>query len=171
MYTSRFLLAMVVAIACIAFFSCEKNATDQTTLHIHLTDGPGDFQQVNVDIQEIRIKSAQDSAQWISLPTNAGIYNLLDFQNGIDTLIASGPVPLDTLKEVRFILGPNNSVMVDSVLYALETPSAQQSGLKIKINKHLNLDVNTLLLDFDAAESIKIQGNGVYRLHPVIKLK
>lgn len=162
---------MVVAIASIAFFSCEKNATDQTTLHIRLTDGPGDFQQVNVDIQEIRIKSAQDSAQWITLPTNAGIYNLLDFQNGIDTLIAVGPVPLDTLKEVRFILGPNNSVMVDSVIYALETPSAQQSGLKIKINKHLNLDVNTLVLDFDAAASVKIQGNGIYRLHPVIKLK
>ncbi|MBL7806806.1 MAG: DUF4382 domain-containing protein [Saprospiraceae bacterium] len=171
MYTSRFLLAMVVAIASIAFFSCEKNTNDQTTLHIRLTDGPGDFQQVNVDIQEIRIKSAQDSAQWITLPTNAGIYNLLDFQNGIDTLIAVGPVPLDTLKEVRFILGPNNSVMVDSVLYALETPSAQQSGLKIKINKHLNLDVNTLVLDFDAAASVKIQGNGIYRLHPVIKLK
>ncbi len=154
-----------------AFFACKKDAVNQSTLHIRLTDGPGDFQQVNVDIQEIRIKSAQDSAQWITLSTNAGVYNLLDFQNGIDTLIASGLVPPDTLKEVRFILGPNNSVMVDSVLYAMETPSAQQSGLKIKIDKKLQLDINTLILDFDAAQSVKIQGNGVYRLHPVIKLK
>lgn len=150
--------------------SCKKDA-DQTTLRIRLTDGPGDFQQVNVDIREIRVKTSNDTAQWILLQTNAGIYNLLDFQNGIDTLIASGPVPVVTLKEVRFVLGPDNSVMVDSIIYPLTTPSAQESGLKVKIDKNLGLDINTFVLDFDAAESVKKQGNGVYKLHPVIKLK
>ncbi len=171
MFNIRFRFVAATLLLAAGIFACKKDAANQTNLQIRLTDGPGDFQQVNVDIQEIRIKSASDTTQWFSLPTNAGVYNLLDFQNGIDTLIAAGPVPIDTLKEVRFMLGPDNSVMVDSMLYPLETPSAQQSGLKVKIDKHLHLDVNTLILDFDAAQSVKIQGNGVYRLHPVIKLK
>ena len=168
MTISRFLFAAVLLMLGLA--ACKKDAA-QTTLHIRLTDGPGDFQQVNVDIREIRVKTAQDTGQWILLQTNAGIYNLLDFQNGIDTLLAFGPVPVFTLKEVRFILGPNNSVKVDDVIYPLATPSAEASGLKIKIDKDLLLDVNTLVLDFDAAASIKVQGNGVFKLQPVIKLK
>ncbi len=168
MTISRFLFAAVALVLCIE--SCKKD-TDQTTLNIRLTDGPVDFQQVNVDIREIRVKTSNDTAQWILLQTNAGIYNLLDFQNGIDTLLAVGPVPMATLKEIRFILGPDNSVMVDSVLYPLTTPSAQESGLKVKIDKDLALDINTFVLDFDAAQSVKMQGNGMYKLQPVIRLK
>ncbi|MDO8366019.1 MAG: DUF4382 domain-containing protein [Saprospiraceae bacterium] len=165
---SRFLFAAVVLI--LGIEACKKD-NNQTNLRILLTDGPGDYQQVNVDIREIRVKFGQDTAQWILLPTTAGIYNLLDFQNGIDTLIAVGSVQTDTLKEVRFVLGPDNSVMVDSILYPLTIPSAQQSGLKVKIDKNLGFDINTFTLDFDAAQSVQIQGNGEYKLHPVIKLK
>jgi len=165
-------LLITFAFGLIAFIACNKgDSKDSVTLNIRLTDGPGDYQQVNVDIQEVRIKSANDTAQWITLNTNAGIYNLLDFQNGVDTLLATGMVPSDMLKEVRFILGDDNSVMVDSVIHPLTTPSAQQSGLKIKIDKSLNLDINTLVLDFDAEQSIVETGNGGYILKPVIKIK
>ncbi len=149
--------------------ACQKD--NDTKVNIRLTDGPGDYQQVNIDIREIRVKTSDDTSQWLSINTNAGIYNLLNFQNGIDTLIASGTVPAVTLKEVRFILGSNNTVMVDSVVYNLQTPSAEASGLKIKIDKSLGLDLNTFVLDFDAATSIKKIGNGTYKLDPVIKLK
>ncbi len=161
------LLAFTLALG---MASCKKD-TGQTTLHIRLTDGPGDYQQVNVDIQEIRVKTAQDTSKWILLQTNAGVYNLLDFQNGVDTLLAFGPLPAVLLKEVRFILGPNNSIMKDSIIYPLETPSAQESGLKVKIDKNLGLDLNTFVIDFDAQASVLVQGNGAYKLKPVIKLK
>lgn len=155
-------------------WACEKDNTstpsDKTVLNVHLTDGPGDYQQVNVDIQEVRLKMADDTSQWLSLATNAGIYNLLDFQNGVDTIIATGPVPVDVLKEVRLVLGPANSVMVDSTLYDLETPSAEQSGLKIKIDKSLGLVLDSLTLDFDAEKSIVKTGNGKFILKPVIKV-
>lgn len=167
---TRFTLFLTAFASLLCFAACKKDA-DQTTLNIRLTDGPGDFQQVNIDIREIRVKTSQDTAQWLTLQTNAGIYNLLDFQNGIDTLLATGPVPALTLKEIRFILGPDNSVMVDSIVYPLTTPSAETSGLKVKINKALAIDVNTFLLDFDAAASVNLLGNGTYLLKPVIKLK
>jgi hypothetical protein len=166
-------LLCTVFCAALLIWACKKDNTpsDTTTLNIHLTDGPGDYQEVNVDILEVRVKLADTSGPWVSLNTNAGIYNLLDFQNGVDTLIASGPVPLDVLKEVRLILGPNNTVMKDSVVYHLDTPSAEQSGLKIKIDKSLGLVLDSLTLDFDAAKSIVETGSGKFILKPVIKVK
>ncbi len=159
------------ALALILGFSACKKDTDQTMLHVRLTDGPGDYQQVNLNIQEIRVKTSDDPNNWLLVPTQAGVYNLLDLQNGIDTLIASGLVPAVTLKEVRFVLGPDNSIMVDSLVYPLQTPSAEDSGLKVKIDKNLTLDPSTIVLDIDAALSIHQLGNGVYQLKPVIKLK
>jgi hypothetical protein len=171
----KHVLLLSAAFAAITFVACNKddnNDTQQTTLNVRLTDGPGDYDQVNVDIVEVRVKMSDDTAQWITLTNgNYGVFNLLDYQNGVDTLLATGQVPNVFLKEVRLILGDSNTIMVDSVLYELKTPSAEQSGLKIKLDKQLSLTDNLLLLDFDAAESVVETGNGGYILKPVIKVK
>lgn len=165
-------LLITLAFGLTAFIACNKDDNNgPVTLNIRLTDGPGDYQQVNIDIEEVRIKTSDDTAQWITVNTYAGIYDLLQLQNGVDTLLVTDTLPPVTLKEVRFILGDDNTVMVDSVLYPLTTPSAQQSGLKIKVDQSLDLDVNTLVFDFDAAESVLLTGNGTYLLKPVIKVK
>lgn len=167
-------LFLTVLSVFILAYACKKDddsSSKSTQFQVYLTDGPGDYQQVNVDIQQVRIKTSDDSSQWLDLATTAGIYNLLDFQNGIDTLIATGPVPTATLKELRLVLGPNNTVMKDSVIYDLDTPSAEQSGLKIKIDKSLALTADSLTIDFDAAKSIVETGNGKFILKPVIKVK
>ncbi|MBK8969742.1 MAG: DUF4382 domain-containing protein [Saprospiraceae bacterium] len=166
-------LLLLIGVLLFVAWACEKDnssTTGKTVLTVRLTDGPGDYQQVNVDIRDVRLKMADDTSQWLSLATNAGIYNLLDFQNGADTIIATGPAPANVLKEVRLVLGPENSVMVDSILYDLETPSAEQSGLKIKIDKNLGLVLDSLTLDFDAEKSILKTGNGKFILKPVIKV-
>jgi hypothetical protein len=168
-------VSLLLFLLVVTFFACEKsdesNAQEQTRLDIYLTDGPGDYQQVNVDILQIRIKTAYDTSQWLDVPTKTGVYNLLDFQKGVDTLLASGMVPANILREVRFVLGNNNSVMVDSILYPMETPSAQESGLKIKVDKTLAATIDSLTLDFDAEQSVLKTGNGMYKLKPVIKVK
>jgi hypothetical protein len=54
----------------------------------------------------------------------------------------------------------------------LTTPSAQSSGWKVKLKENLPLtpDVTyTLLLDFDAAQSIVSTGGGKYLLKPVVR--
>jgi hypothetical protein len=171
----KYLFLFAAAFAALTYVACtadDDDSTKQVNLNVRLTDGPGDYQQVNVDIAEVRVKMSDDSSQWITLTNgNYGIFNLLDYQNGVDTLLASGQVPNVFLKEVRLVLGDSNSIMVDSILYDLQTPSAQQSGLKIKLDKELSLEDNLLLLDFDAAESIVKTGNGGYILKPVIKVK
>jgi len=94
----------------------------------------------------------------------------LDLQDGVTKVIAQDEVPEGVLKEVRFILGSDNNVIVDGVSHDLQTPSAESSGLKIKIDKALNETLNTFILDFDAALSVKEEA-GNYKLDPVIRLK
>ncbi len=163
---------LFIAFVVIAISACQKENNDATTnLKIRLTDNPFNATAVDVDIREVKVNMRDDSSGWTSLITNAGIYNLLDFQNGADTLIAQGNVPTGTLKEIRFILGSNNSITINNIVYPLTIPSGSESGLKIKINKRLATSYDSLVIDFDAALSIMQTGNGDYKLKPVLKVK
>jgi hypothetical protein len=160
----------MAALACsLLLFSCKKE--DRTVpIQLLLTDNPINLEEVNVDIQGLQVKINSDDAAWITLDAKEGVYNLLDYQDGITTVMAQEEVPEGVLKEVRFILGTENTVKVDGEVYPLTTPSAEDSGLKVKIDKDLKETLNTFILDFDAALSVR-EENGGYRLSPVIKLK
>ena len=150
------------------FVSCKKESGG-TTLKVKLTDAPASYDEVNVDIREVNIKTDGDSSNWISLPTAVGIYNLLEYQDGVDTLISQAVITGNTIKEVRLVLGTENTIKVGSEIYPLTVPSGSESGLKIKMNKALNGGIDYLTLDFDAALSIKQEISG-YKLRPVIRI-
>lgn len=169
------------------FFSCDKvdftpltdnetptypiPTTSETMFNVRMTDAPLGVEEVNIDLELVVLFGSGDNQDSIGLGTNAGIYNLLDFQNGLDTLIASSMITLDTVKQVRLVLGEDNTIKVDGVLHDLKTPSAQQSGLKVKVDVPLDsLSIYDLILDFDADESVHQTGNGKYMLKPVIKV-
>jgi len=156
----------------IGFAACEKNEEKSTTnLKVRLTDNPYNATAVNVDIQSVVVNTSDDPDNWVALNTRAGVYNLLNLQNGIDTLLAAGIIPTGTLGEVRFILGAANSIEINNVIYPLTIPSGSESGLKLKVNKRLAASVDSILIDFDAALSILQTGAGDYKLKPVLKIK
>lgn len=167
------LFSFIVVIVSILFIACSKdNSAKNTTVKVRLTDNPFNAEEVNVDIQQVRVKFSDDSINgWTDLTTHAGIYDLLGLQNGVDTLLAVGVIPTNIVKEIRVVLGSNNSIKVNNILYPLTIPSGSESGLKIKVNKKLNGTLDSLLIDFDAALSIHQLGNGNYQLKPVLKLK
>ena len=158
------------AILMMIIYACQKNDSGNSTLQIHLTDAPTNLDEVNIDLQQVNVKFAKDSGAWVKMQTNAGIYNLLDFQNGVDTLIASGTYPDNDVKEIRLVLGTNNSVSTNGQVYPLTIPSGSESGLKIKIGKKLRTGLDSLVIDFDALLSVKKERDG-YKLRPVIRLK
>ena len=170
----NFTVVLAVAALAVTFYACQKeNSSGNTNLKIRLTDNPFNATEVNVDIQKVRVKLSADSSDdgWIDLNTYPGVYNLLELQNGIDTVLAQGLIPTGTLREVRFVLGTDNSIVIDSTVYPLTIPSGSESGLKIKLNKQLNASVDSLIIDFDAALSILQTGTGEYKLKPVLKIK
>ncbi|MFD2514010.1 DUF4382 domain-containing protein [Pontibacter locisalis] len=164
-------------LSCLVWFSACDNENDNTgtaKMQVRMTDAPGDYEEVNIDIQSVQVhKEADgDDAGWITLDEiNPGVYNLLDFANGKDTLLASSTLPAGKISQIRLILGNENSLKLkDGTITPLKTPSGQQSGVKLSINADLESDVTyVLLLDFDAAKSVVPRGNGQYNLKPVIR--
>jgi hypothetical protein len=149
--------------------SCKKDTETAASYPyaIKMTDAPGPYDAVMVDIQGVEITG---NGKTVLLNVHTGIYNLLNFSNGVDTLIASGVLTTSSVQQIRLILGSNNSVVVNSVSYPLGTPSAQESGLKLQVHQTLQAGVlYSVLLDFDANKSIVDNGNGTYSLKPVIR--
>jgi hypothetical protein len=169
MKTKIILLSAIIFLATISILSCKKESK-AAPVRILLTDKPAAYDSINVHIIGMQVQINHDEAGWIPINTKDSIYNLLDLQNGISTLIAQDTIPAGTLQQVRFILGDGNKVVVNGTSYSLATPSAEESGLKIKIGKALNEALNTFTFDFNVSLSIN-QENGFYKLHPVIQLK
>ncbi|MEE9461172.1 MAG: DUF4382 domain-containing protein, partial [Bacteroidales bacterium] len=125
----RSLTIFIVITLCLitACTGLEDNKQEYAHVQIYLTDAPGDYQEVNIDVVSVRV-IINDSL--ISLPTNTGIYNILDFVNGKDTLLVEDEIPAGYLSQIRLVLGEENTVKKrDGMTHNLKTPSAQQSGL------------------------------------------
>ena len=169
------IFSAILFAASAVFISCSKDNNQGTsTLNVRLTDNPTVYEEVNVDIREVRVKFSDDTLSnsgWVTLTTYPGIYNLLAYQNGVDTLLGTGVFPTQVVKEIRFVLGPNNTIKDAGVVYPLTIPSGSESGLKIKVNKALNATLETIIIDFDAALSVTKEGTGDYKLRPVLRIR
>ena len=148
--------------------ACKKDANQSSyPYQVKMTDDPGPYSAVYIDLQGIEITGSGGAT---TLNVNAGIYNLLNFSNGLDTLIASGTLHDADVQQIRLILGTNNSVVIGGISFPLSTPSADQSGLKLQVHQTLQADIlYSVVLDFDANKSIVLEGNGSYKLKPVIR--
>lgn len=176
-------LAIIAVTVCTLFYftSCLKSGVNSSSgpshLQVYLTDSPGDYQAVWINIQKVMINTSADtsadSSGWMEVPMlRPGLYNLLNFSNGADTILAGVDLPAGNISQIRLILGDSNAVVLnDGTVVPLKTPSAQESGLKLNIHASLSAGIPYALeLDFDAARSIVKAGNsGKYILKPVIR--
>jgi hypothetical protein len=177
MMTRTFNRLAVVTLISTSFFACSKSEKSASSagagrLEVYLTDAPASYDSVFIDVQDVRVNYSSDSTNgWQSLGNvRTGSYNLLGLVAGRDTLLGASDLTSGRIEQIRLILGSNNYVVSGGRRYNLETPSAQQSGLKIKINQDVAEGVTyRLLMDFDAGRSIHQTGNGRYMLKPVIR--
>lgn len=164
----------LIALLIVGFTACSSdddatNNDGNAKLSLRLTDAPGDYDAVFVDVEEVVIKynGGQDD---VVLGINAGVYNLLELTAGVNVLLFNDEVPAGNISQIRLVLGEDNTIVVDGQVLPLDTPSAQQSGLKIQVNENLQPGIlYEFMLDFDVDKSIVAQGNGGYSLKPVIR--
>ncbi|PTX44923.1 uncharacterized protein DUF4382 [Christiangramia gaetbulicola] len=179
---------MIATFISLGLTSCSDDDGSTTSgegkanLTVRMTDAPGDYDAVFVDVQDIEIQVEADSELeaeadvdgdgWVSVgEVKTGVYDLLELTGGVSQLLADTEVPAGYVSQMRLILGSENSVIVDGEEKPLNTPSAQQSGLKLQLNQTLEAGENyAFLLDFDVDKSIVATGNGSYNLKPVIRL-
>ena len=166
-------LSLLVTLFIIGCTREDKNTSgNKARLQVALTDDPGDYEAVFIDVEDIRINySDNPNDGWLSLAdVNTGEYDLLKLVNDDDTVLADAEVGPGTISQIRLVLGDDNYVQIDGQRIKLETPSAQQSGLKLNIHQAVEPGLMyKLLMDFDVAKSIVKTGNGKYMLKPVIR--
>jgi hypothetical protein len=199
--TTQFVAATVVAIVSLVAVACNKSTSVENgpgiqQVNFMLTDGPGSYENVFIDIKSLQIviDTAREGSQkrdtcnwdhiasnrnsrkdsglvWTTMPIKAGIYDILRFRNGLDTLFASANVPKGSVRLVRIELGTNNSVVKDSVTYPLNLGSNTPTFITLKLEgnefEEFASRRHRLWLDFDVSRSI-IEVNGRFYLIPVM---
>jgi hypothetical protein len=167
-----------------------------SSVHIFLTDDPSlVFDRVFLDISSVEIKVEDDSqAQhesehhdevenedhhggtsggWMSVPIHPGVYDILQFRNGLDTLFATASFDASRqLKKVRITLGSNNSVVLNGASFPLVV---KDNDNFIVVNlEEATVAINpggltSFWVDIDAGRSIKQHGSD-FELKPSVKV-
>lgn len=199
--TNLFVAASLIAIVSLVAVACNKSTSVENgpgiqQVNFMLTDGPGSYDNVFIDIKSLQIvidtakegsrkrdtcnwdhigshrESRRDSGLvWTTIPIKAGVYDILKFRNGLDTLFASANVPKGSVRLVRIEFGANNSVVKDSVNYPLNLSPNLPNFIVIKLKgnefEEFASRRHRLWLDFDVSRSI-IEVNGRFYLIPVM---
>lgn len=154
--------------------SCNNSDSDETAgITVKMIDAPGDYAEVNVNVQGIEV-IVNDEPHTFTVE-NPGLYDLLKLTGGNFASLLSENIPAGQLSQIRLILGAEDNavVMIDSGdTVELQTPSAQQSGLKLNVNYDLQPGVvYNFILDFNADKSVVELGTDTgLVLKPVIRV-
>lgn len=162
-------ILILAAVLCIFISACSKDNTSGTThVAVKLTDAPGPYDAVILSVKSVVVVT--DKGQQ-TINVAGGPIDILHFRLGKDTLLAAQDIPAGTIQQIRLVLNnTGNEVVINGTHFDLNTPSGQTSGVKLNLHDKLIGGVDyTLLLDFDAAQSIVLTGNGKYSLKPVIR--
>lgn len=181
MKNKKLLLLSAALFAATSFImvSCKKDISTETTatntvppgqneLKIMLTDDPSQvFDSIFIDIQrvEVRVKDSLGVEHWDTLSIRTGLYNILNFRNGLDTLLASGFVPRGSIEKIRITLGTASYAMFNGIITPLPIP-AGLNVITVSVDDDVDHDDHNRLrlwLDFDGHSSIEFR-NGRFEL-------
>jgi len=170
MKTNRSICAVIAIIFAIVFFACRKenisNSNGPSKLTVYLTDHQTPvFDSVFIDIQKLEVKVEDDSLSndgWFTVNIHAGVYNILRFRNGLDTLFGTTTLPNNRIKKIRLTVGTRNSVMKDNQSFPLKV---KDNDRQVVVNiESSNFDIINdqvmFWIDFDAGNSIRVDNSG-----------
>ena len=175
--------------ALLALGACGGGSDNPTTgvLRLALTDAPScGFDNVWVTVDSVRVHQSASALDndpgWVvvrmsDMPRRI---DLLSLTNGVLQELGQATLPAGTYTQMRLVLSdagmptmPAHEVRLTGGGNAmLSTPSAMQSGLKLKVN--LKVEPGQLadfVLDFDACRSVVTAGaSGRFNLKPVVSV-
>lgn len=200
MKTSKFFLGLASAVFAmvLVFSACTKSGVNEnSSVAVFLTDGPGDFDAVNIDIQKVEVKVDKDEkhkrdenrnrmdddkddhmkrkdefGEWIDLGFQPKVIDVLSLRNGIETQLGTANIAAGTVRKIRITLGTKNSVVKGGVTYDLLLDSQTSNFLYIKLfddhRERGNRNDVKVWVDFDIASSI-VEANRKFYLKPVLR--
>lgn len=189
------LLLTLIAVACKKTSdSSTSNDPGYKAVAVHLTDDPSLYDNVMIDIRYVEVKidtnlnhdghfddndrdedndhkDHDNFGKWDTLNIRPGVYDVMKFRNGLDTVLGSANLKNSRIEKVRLTLGNNNSVTVNGVSHPLLLAPGANNYAYVKIEDN---DVDEkenkkdLWLDFDLGRSV-IEINGNYYLRPFLR--
>jgi len=128
----------------------------------------GQNQQQNQE--ENQEENQEDNGEWITIEVDSGSFDLLQLQGeDLNALLATGDIEAGKYTQIR--------VIIDTIGITLngdeESPEIILPSGKLKFVRPFEVfpdKTTTILLDFDAAKSVVVTGNGKIIFKPVVKL-
>lgn len=173
-------LISVLTALVLALVGCggSNNSGGTTGVQLFLADDPLDVNAVNVTIS--RVDVSKNGSNWTTIKdfaSNPLTINLLDYRyDGNNStpdkyLLADSPLEAGHYSQIRLILTKVVIVDKSDVTHECSMSSQDKSGLKLTGEFDVATGTkNAVLIDFDAAKSIVVEGNGTYRLKPTTRV-
>jgi hypothetical protein len=163
--------------------------TNTGLLTVRITDAPFPFSDVAaVQIYVVRVDArrntptdaeAEDESNedgWTTIAAPNASINLLDLAGGKTMNLGAATLATGTYNGFRLIIDPAKSVLTlaDGTHPDIKFPSAGHSGLKVQLDKPIELteDGSVMTLDFDVGRSFVMRGNSAkngFNFRPVIR--
>lgn len=163
-----------------------SSASGEGSLRLALTDAPAcGYDQVNVTVVRVDVHRSSEAGEndsgWQSLALDPPRrVDLLTLTNGVLEELGTTALPAGTYTQLRLVLAANTPAnpLANSLVptggtdVPLQTPSAQQTGLKIPVNITVEAGQTAdFVIDFDACMSVVRAGkSGRYILEPVLSV-
>lgn len=133
-------------------------------------------EEVIVNIKEVLLKvnASDNGGSEISLAQDLGPVDLMKLHSGHTFALADVNLPVGTkVNQIRLVVEESGNYInyADGSVCSLQTPSQQQSGLKV-INPEFEVEEGqaySLVVDFNSKKSLVFKGNGGCLLKPVLK--
>lgn len=152
--------------------SCQKERNEPAPVNtaqaikVYLTDHATPvFDSVFIDITGLELKLEDDSLPndgWVSLTIRPGIYNILRYRNGLDTLFGTGTLPNGRIRKARLTLGTRNTAVQAGQVFNLRVKDEdRQVEIRLEEDQYeISNGQIAFWLDFDAGNSIQIDNSG-----------
>jgi hypothetical protein len=176
--------SLLIAAGCGGGGGIGGTGQDAGTMRVSIGDAPAcGYEAVNITIERVRVNknstAGDDDAGWSEVVLSpARRIDLLTLTNGVLEDLGQTSLPAGRYTQLRLVLAANDAThpLANSVVpaggqeMALETPSAQQTGLKLNLDMDVPVGkVVDVALDFDACRSVvRLGKSGRYNLKPVL---
>lgn len=193
--------ASLFAAIILIFSACTKAGIEANAggkVNVFLTDGPGEFDSVFIDIQKVEVKIDTNSVykdkddrcdddddrdddqkrkdeygEWVNINFTPAIIDVLTLRNGVETKLGDANILTGTVRKIRITLGTQNRVVKNGVSSTLELKNETKNFLYVKLydkhkQRHSDSTSVSVWVDFDVANSI-YEKNGKFYLKPVLR--
>ena len=167
---------MIAALIASSFYACRKSVDPSQfgKMQVDMTDDSAAYQEVNVEIRQVQIHVVPNNGgeSWINLPTHSGVYNLLSLKNMSTVLVDPVNLPIGKVTQLWLMLGEQNTIKVNDKVYPLTIPGENEKEPGVdSVDEIKSEQTVKVLIDFDANSSVLQEGNGTYKLKPVLHVK